>query len=116
LTNEGGSIGASMAKVMSERREQFHFQRLGDGLDPLNPNLGDSLGELRTTFLGLTGDPARANSMAWQLISDVRGQQAQSMAYFDCFWTCSVLAAAIAPLALLMKRPEAKTGAHVIAE
>ena len=116
LRNEGGSIGTSMAKVMCERREQFHFQRLGDGLDPLNPNLGDSLGELRTTFLGLTGDPARANSMAWQLISDVRGQQAQSMAYFDCFWTCGVLATAIAPLVLLMKRPEAKTGANAVVE
>ena len=105
-----------MAKVLCERREQFHFQRLGDGLDLLNPNLGDSLGELRTSFLGLTGDPARADSMAWQLISDVRGQQAQSMAYFDCFWMCGVLAAAIVPLVLLMKRPEVKTGAHVATE
>ena len=116
LRNEGGSVGTSMAKVLCERREQFHFQRLGDGLDLLNPNLCDSLGELRTSFLGLTGDPARSDSMAWQLISDVRGQQAQSMAYFDCFWTCGVLAAAIAPLVLLMKRPEAKTGAHAAAE
>jgi MFS transporter, DHA2 family, multidrug resistance protein len=54
--------------------------------------------------------------MAWQLISDVRGQQAQSMAYFDCFWMCGVLAAAIVPLVLLMKRPAPKTAAHAIAE
>ena len=54
--------------------------------------------------------------MAWQLISDVRGQQAQSMAFFDCFWICGVLAAAIVPLVLLMKRPEAKTGAHAVAD
>ena len=91
-------------------------ERLGDRLDPLNPNLSDSLGELRTTFLGVTGDPTRADSMAWQMISDVRGQQAQSMAYFDCFWTCGVLAAAIVPLVLLMKRSEAKTGAHAAAK
>jgi MFS transporter, DHA2 family, multidrug resistance protein len=116
LRNEGGSVGTSMAKALCERREQFHLQRLGEWLDPLSPNVVDSLGEVRTRFLGLTGDPAQADSMAWQWASDLRDQQAMSMAYLDCFWACGVLALAIVPLVLLMKRSVAQRGAHTSAE
>jgi MFS transporter, DHA2 family, multidrug resistance protein len=116
LRNEGASVGTSMARTVCERREQFHLHRLGEWLNPLSLNLRDSLGEIRTKFLGLTGDPARANSMAWQCVSDVRGQQALSMAYLDCFWACGMLALAIIPLVLLMKRSMAERGAHAPAE
>jgi DHA2 family multidrug resistance protein len=116
LRNEGGSVGTSMAKALCERREQFHLQRLGEGLDPLSPTLRDSVGEIRARFLGLTGDPARADSMAWKWVSDLRDQQALSMAYLDSFWACGVLAVAIVPLVLLMKRSVAERGAHAAAE
>jgi hypothetical protein len=59
-------------------------------IDPLAPNLNAGLDELKPTFLGLTGDPARADSMAWQSISDLRDQQAISPAYFDCYLQRSV--------------------------
>jgi len=116
LRNEGGSIGTSLAKVLCERREQFHSQRLGEWLDPINPTLGDTLGGLRTSLQGYTGDSAGADSLAWQLVSDMRGQQAVSLAYFDCFWACGVLALVIVPLVLLMKRSANARGAHLAAE
>ena len=116
LRNEGGSVGTSMAKTLCDRRAQFHFERLGEWLDPLNPNLGVSLTELRTTFLGITGDPAKAGTMAWQSVSDLRGQQALSLAYFDCYWVCGVLAIALIPLVFLMKRSVLERGTHVAAE
>ena len=116
LRNEGGSVGTSMAKTLRDRREQFHFGRLGEWLDPLNPNLNDALGDLRSNFLGITGDPANADSMAWQSVSDLRGQQALSLAYFDCFWAFAALALALVPLVLLMRRSVAEKGAHLGAE
>jgi DHA2 family multidrug resistance protein len=116
LRNEGGSVGTSMAKTLLDRREQFHVERVGEWLDSLNANLNVGLDELRTTFLGLTGDPARVDSMAWQSISDLRDQQAISLAYFDCFWAFAALALLLVPLVLLMKRAVAEKGAHLAAE
>ena len=116
LRNEGGSVGTSVAKTILDRREQFHVNRLGEWLDPFNPNLNDSLGELRPAFLGMTGDPARSDAMAWQSISDLRDQQALSLSYFDCFWAFAVLALMLVPLVFLMKRSVAEKGAHLAAE
>ncbi len=39
LRNEGGSVGASMAQTIQERREMFHAARLGDFLDQFNPEV-----------------------------------------------------------------------------
>ncbi|APW61813.1 DHA2 family efflux MFS transporter permease subunit [Paludisphaera borealis] len=116
LRNEGGSVGTSIAKTLRDRREQFHVERLGEWLDPLNPNLADAFGELRTTFYGMTGDPAGATVMAWQRVSDVRNREALSLAYFDCFWAFAVLALTLVPLVFLMKRAVAEKGAHLAAE
>ena len=116
LRNEGGSVGTSMAKTLRDRREQFHIERLGEWLDPLNPNLNASLSDLRPTFLGITGDPARADTMAWQSIADRRGQQALALAYFDCFWAFGMLALALIPLVLFMRRSVAENGAHLAAD
>jgi DHA2 family multidrug resistance protein len=116
VRNEGGSVGTSLAKTLRDRREQFHFERLGEWLDPLNSNLNEAFESLRATFLGLTGDAARSTELAWQSISDLRAQQALSLAYFDCFWAFAMLAILLVPLALMMKRSIAEKGAHLAAE
>src|SRR3954454_16477562 len=56
LRNEGGSVGTSVAKTLLQRREQFHTLRLGEGLDPLNPNLTGAMDEGRRQLTGLLGD------------------------------------------------------------
>src|SRR6516162_6723297 len=57
LRTEGGSVGTSMAKIIQDRREQFHLSRLTDGLGPLNPHVQGFLGRARELFLQRTGDP-----------------------------------------------------------
>ena len=42
LRNEGGSVGTSMAQTFQERRDQFHTLRVGEFLDPLNPEVSIS--------------------------------------------------------------------------
>ena len=39
LRNEGGSVGMSIAKIIEQRREQFHLSRVGENLGPLNPHV-----------------------------------------------------------------------------
>ena len=116
LRNEGGSFGTSMGQTLQERREQFHLSRLGDGLGPLNPHVESFLQRGQSFFMQHTGDPAASREMTVQALANLRQQQAASLAYFDVFWVCAVVAAVLVVLVFLMKRSVAEKGAHVGAE
>jgi DHA2 family multidrug resistance protein len=116
LRTEGGSVGTSMAQTIQERREQFHLSRLGEGLSPLNPHIQGYLDGARTVLLQRTGDPARSHLLSIKALDDLRQQQAASLAYFDVFWLCAVLALALVVLVLFMKRSVAEKGEHIGAE
>jgi DHA2 family multidrug resistance protein len=116
LRNEGGSVGTSMAQTIQERREQFHLSRVGEFLDSFNPAVNSFLEQARAVFYQQSGDPAGSQQMAVQALDNLHQQQALSLAYFDVFWLCAVLAVALVPLVLLMKRSVAEKGAHIGAE
>ena len=116
LRNEGGSVGTSVAQTIQERREQFHSLRLGENLDVLNPAVNSFITQAQTGLLQVTGDPEAARLMAWQLLDNLRQQQALSLAYFDTFFVFAVVSVALIFLVLLMKRSVAAKGAHVAAE
>jgi DHA2 family multidrug resistance protein len=116
LRNEGGSVGTSMAQTIQERREQFHVSRVGEFLDPLNPDVTSFFDQVRAFFFQYTGDPAGSQERAVQRLEDLRQQQAASLAYFDVFWLCAVLGVALVFLVPLMKRSVAEKGAHIGAE
>jgi DHA2 family multidrug resistance protein len=116
LRNEGGSFGTSMARTVQERRDQFHTWRVGEFLDPFNAQVSSYLERTQTFFFQQTGDAPRAKRMALQSLSNLRSQQASSLAYFDVFVMFAVLAVALAFLVLLMKRSVAEKGAHIGAE
>jgi DHA2 family multidrug resistance protein len=96
LRNEGGSVGTSLA--LEWRREHFHTARVGEFLDPLNPQVNAFFQEGQAFFFQQTGDPAA------------------SLAYFDDFWLFAVLALGLVLLVPLMKRSVAEKGAHIGAE
>jgi DHA2 family multidrug resistance protein len=116
LRNEGGSVGTSVAQTFQQRREQFHTARVGEFLDPFNPTVNSFSEQGRAFFVQQTGDPAASQQMTWQALSDLRGQQASSLAYFDDFWLFSVLTVVLIFLVPLMKRSVAEKGEHVGAE
>jgi DHA2 family multidrug resistance protein len=116
LRNEGGSVGTSMSQTIQERREQFHLSRVGEFLDPFNPYVNSFLAQARAFFFQQTGDPAGSQERAVQALDNLRQQQAASLAYFDVFWACAVVGAALVLLVLLMKRSVAEKGAHIGAE
>jgi DHA2 family multidrug resistance protein len=116
LRTEGGSVGTSMAHTIQARRDQFHLSRLGENLGPLNHYVQSFMGQAQGLFQSWTGDPARSKWMGLQALDNLRQQQAASMAFFDIFWLCAVLSAALVVLVLLMKRSVAEKGEHISAE
>jgi DHA2 family multidrug resistance protein len=115
LRTEGGSVGTSMAQTIQARRDQFHLSRLGENLGPLNPHVQSFFQQAQQVFLQATGDPARSQQMSLQTLDGLRQQQALALAFFDVFWLCAVLSAALVVLVLLMKRSAAEKGEHVSA-
>jgi DHA2 family multidrug resistance protein len=113
LRNEGGSVGASMAQTIQERRDQFHSLRLGEWLDPFNETARSFLDQASGRLLQLTGDPVAARQMALQALANQRAQQASSLAYFDVFWVLAIVMVGLAFAVLLMKRSVAEKGARI---
>ncbi len=116
LRNEGGSVGTSVAQTIQERRDQYHLLRLNEYLDPLNPTLWEYLKGLRLNLTPVTGDAAATESMSYQILDNLRQQQATSLAYFDVFWVFAVVAVVLIVFALMMRRSVAEKGAHLAAE
>ncbi len=116
LRNEGGSVGTSMAQTLQERRDQFHTLRLGETLDPLNPDVNSFLQQAQALYFQQTGDADLSQQMAWQSLADLREQQASSLSYFDVFWFVAVLPLVLVALVFFMKRSVAEKGAHLGAE
>lgn len=116
LRNEGGSVGASMAQTIQERREMFHAARLVDYLDPLNPEVNAFTDSTTQAFLQETGDPVGSHFMAVQTLANLRDQQSASLAYFDVFWMFGAVATGLVVLVFVMKKSVAQKGAHLAAE
>ena len=116
LRNEGGSVGTSVAKIILDRREQFHTLRLGEYLDALNPTVSSFLEQAQSYLLQLSGDPVAARQLALQLLDNLRQQQSSALAYFDIFLVLAALSVPLVALVFMMKRSVAQKGAHVAAE
>jgi len=116
LRTEGGSVGTSLAQTIRERREQLHFSRVAESLGSLNPHVQPFLGRTRDLYFQWSGDPARSKQLSYEALNALREQQATAMAFFDVFFLCAVVTAALVFLVLLMKRSVAEPGEHISAE
>jgi DHA2 family multidrug resistance protein len=104
LRNEGGSFGTSIEQTIQERRNQFHTARMGEFLDPLNPQASSFLEQARDFFYQQTGDPAGSKQVALQMLANLRQRQAASFAFFDVFWVAAVASLGLVFLVFLLKR------------
>jgi MFS transporter, DHA2 family, multidrug resistance protein len=116
LRNEGGSMGTSLAQTFQERRDQFHTLRLGEYLDPFNAAANSFVTRGKAFFLHVTADPAASQQFAWQQLANLRERQADSLAYFDCFWMFAALTLVLVFVVPAMKRSVAQKGAHIATE
>jgi MFS transporter, DHA2 family, multidrug resistance protein len=116
LRNEGGSAGTSIAQTILERRQQFHALRLNENLDSLNPGVNSLLQQGQQFFLQHTGNGPLSRQLSLDFLDQIRQQQALSLSYFDVYWVCGVVGAALVFFTFLMRRSVAEKGKHIAAE
>lgn len=108
LRNEGCSFGVTLVETLQERRHQFHTARMGDFLDPFNPEATSFLEQNQAVFYQQTGDPVGSQELALQMLADLRQQHAATFAFLDIFWVAAVVSLGLVFLVLLMKRSVAE--------
>jgi DHA2 family multidrug resistance protein len=115
LRNEGGSWGTSAIQTILDRREQFHSLRVNEYLDNFNPAVVSYLNQMTSYYRGENYGPVLSKEMAWQSLSNLRTQQADGLANFDCFWVMGVVALILIPGIYFMKRAISEKGAMISA-
>jgi len=115
LRNEGGSWGTSAIQTILDRREQFHALRVNEYLDNFNPAVVSYLDKMTSYYRGENYGPVLSKEMAWQSLSNLRTQQADGLANFDCFWVMGVVALILIPGVYFMKRAISEKGAMISA-
>ena len=105
IRNEGASLGIAVLTTMYARRSQFHRSRLVENIYPGNPAMDrtlDALQQARMARGGVSAPVARDQAMG--MIGQMIDGQSRVMAYLDCFWLYFLLALAVFPMLLFMKK------------
>jgi DHA2 family multidrug resistance protein len=102
--NLGGSLGISLANVVLTNRTQFHQSRLVENTIPSSPVFQSTLSSITDFFIHNGAPPTAARGAAMGFIGQLMRTQATILAYIDVFYVCSVVAALMIPLVLIMVR------------
>jgi DHA2 family multidrug resistance protein len=101
--NWGGSFGIAFVTTMSERRQNFHQERVGASLTSSSHPLQQAL-QRTAEYLQQHGySPADAMKAATLRYYDQLGSQTRLLAFMDCFHIIGVVTLVAAPLILLTK-------------
>jgi len=88
LRNLGGSVGIAILSTILTIREQFHSARLLDRINVFNTNTAERLQGLTSHFISSGFDSVTASSKALAAVDYTVREQAQIMAFNDCFLFC----------------------------
>ncbi len=113
--NWGGSFGIAFVTTMSERRQNFHQERVGSNLTASSTTLHSAI-ESTATYLHAQGfSTADSVAAATARYYDQLYAQTRLLAFMDCFYILGIMTLIFAPLALLAskaKSAKAPDGAH----
>lgn len=101
--NTGGSIGVSLASNVLAHREQFHQARLVENTIPSSVQFQQALHQVTQYFVGQGSSLMEAKQQALAWIGQTVQAQASLFAYVDVFWTLTLVALAVVPLALALR-------------
>ena len=101
--NWGGSFGIAFVTTMSERRQNFHQERVGSNISASSGVLQDAI-QRTTVYLQVHG-MSHADAMAAAYARYYGQLQAQTklLGFMDCFYVLGVMTLVAAPLVLMTK-------------
>ncbi len=102
--NTGGSIGISLTSNVLWRREQFHQSRLVDQALPSSVPYQDTLHRMTDYFVAQGSSLIEAQQQAVAWIGQQVQTQASFLAYMDAFFVLALIAMAMVPLALSLRK------------
>ncbi|MHC5728738.1 MAG: MFS transporter, partial [Nostoc sp.] len=114
MRNLGGSIGIASLATLLTNREQFHSNRLGDGVSLYNPETQQRIDQMTQYFISRGADLSTAQNQAIASISNIVRREAFVMAFNDCFYFIGIalLVSGIAILFLKKVKPTGGAVAH----
>ncbi|WP_442755043.1 DHA2 family efflux MFS transporter permease subunit [Methylocystis sp. JAN1] len=102
--NVGGSMGVSLAQNVLAWREQFHESRLSEHIVASDVQYQAAIRRLADAFIALGSAPAEAQRQAFGWVARQLAAQTALLAYIDVFFVLALVAAAVAPLAFILRR------------
>ena len=85
MRNLGGSFGIAVLATLLTQREQFHSNRLGEGVSLFNPATQQRVDELTQLFVSQGLDLGTAQAQAFRSIASIVSRESYVMAFNDCF-------------------------------
>jgi len=100
--NQGGSFGIAFVTTLLERRAQFHQNVIAESTTPGDPQVQSALAQLTESFAQRGAPEGTAAGMARGQLYQLVQEQANMLAFNDCFHVLGWIALLTAPLALLI--------------
>jgi MFS transporter, DHA2 family, multidrug resistance protein len=102
--NTGGSIGISLVSNALWDRQQFHQNMLVGETVPSSIPYQDTLHQVTNYFVAQGSSSGQAHQQAMQWIGQQVQTQASFLGYMDAFWMLMLIALAMVPLALTLRK------------
>ncbi len=104
--NVGGSMGVALSQTMLAQRQQFHQSRLIEHAAPSDIGYQQTIDAMTRYFQasGSNASDAAGQAIAW--VGQTLQHQIDLLAYIDVFWTLSILALLMIPVALSLRSIE----------
>lgn len=100
----GGAVGIAGASTVINERYQLHFSRIVERLNPENPALGGTLGQLRQLASHSLGSAGAGQQAALRIVLQIINRQALALTFADVFVVLAVLFA-LALIVIPFSRP-----------
>jgi DHA2 family multidrug resistance protein len=102
--NQGGSFGIAFVTTMLARRAQYHQSVLVNHVTHFDQTLSANLGAITDRFVQHGYSAADASVSALAQVHAIVQQQANMLAFLDCFWILGVIAFAGVPLTFFIRK------------
>jgi DHA2 family multidrug resistance protein len=106
VRNIGGSVGIAVVQTILARDRQGHTNVLVAHVNPFNPAAQQMFQNLRAAFVARGADVVTAANRAYAAMWGMVQQQAAIQAFLDTFVLLGVVFLLMAPLVILLKRPQ----------